>query len=178
MNNKQKLLNIVKNLNLTQSQQNELVNILSSGLGNGGGNKDKVFEIKIRASRYDNGDTYPEFMINGIGWFSPSAGGTDDTGWRIDVLNGEEWENKDEIIRELFKDIKSYNKLKLTQLLPLGDTEIPISSSEELTYQLMDINGMLLIMLYSKIYRNSNTGYLLIAQITPDGTSMSITIEN
>ena len=176
MNNKQKLLNIVKNLNLTQSQQNELVNVLSSGLGSGG--EDKVFEIKIKSVQDSLGDKHPEFMIDGIGWFSSSASGTDDSGWRIDTLNGEPWENKGETIREIFKDIESYNKLKLTQLMTLGDMEIPISSTEELTYQLIDINGMFLILLYSKIYRNPNAGYLLVAQITPDGTSsMSISLD-
>lgn len=176
MNNKQKLLNIVKNLNLTQSQQNELVNVLSSGLGSG--KEDKVFEIKIKVIQYNNGDLHPEFMINGIGWFSPSANGTDDSGWRIDTLNGEPWENKGETIKEMFKDIESYNKLKLTQLMPLGDTEIPMISTEELTYQLIDTNGMFGIMLYSKVYRHPDKGYLLIAQTIPDDTSsMSIYLD-
>ena len=177
MNNKQKLLNIVKNLNLTQSQQNELVNVLSSGLGSG--KEDKVFEIKIKVIQYDNGDLDPEFMINGIGWFSSSASGSGEDGWRIGSLNGEEWENKSETIREIFKDIESYNKLKLTQLMPLGDTEIPIISTEELTYQLIDTNGMFCIILYSKVYRDPDKGHLLIAQIAPDGTSsMSIYLES
>lgn len=177
MNNKQKLLNIVKNLNLTQSQQNELVNVLSSGLGSG--KEDKVFEIKIKSIQESADYQHPEFMINGIGWFSPSASVAADSGWQIDCLNGEEWENRGETIREIFKDIESYNKLKLTQILTLGGAEIPISSIEELTYQLIDTNGMFLILLYSKIYRNPNAGYLLIAQNSPDGTiKMSLSLDN
>lgn len=176
MNNKQKLLNIVKNLNLTQSQQNELVNVLSSGLGSS--KEDKVFEIKVKYVQESTDYKYPEFMINGIGWFSSSAMGAGEDGWRIGRLNGEEWENKGETIREIFKDIESYNKLKLTQLMPLVDTEIPISSTEELTYHLIDTNGMFGIILYSKVYRDPDKGHLLIAQINPDGTSsMSIYLD-
>lgn len=147
--------------------------------GSGGG-EDKVFEIKIKVTQESNGNQHPEFMINDIGWLSSSFGasGVDETGWRIDLLNGEDWKNKGETIREIFKDIESYNKFKLTQFLTLGDMEIPISSTEELTYQLIDTNGMFLILLYSKIYRNRQTGHLLMAQIAPDGTStMSISLD-
>lgn len=170
MNNKQKLLNIVKNLNLTQSQQNELVNVLSSGLGSGG--EDKVFEIKIKTVMDSENTGHDEFMINGVGWF---RGLSDDFGYQIDRLNGKPWENEGETIKEMFKDIESYNKLKLTELTTLGDMEISISSTEELTYQLIDTNGIFIIALYSKVRRSASIGHLLMAQITPDGTgTMSI----
>lgn len=167
MNNKQKLLNIVKNLNLTQSQQNELVNVLSSGLGSG--SEDKVFEIKVRRIPDGTGATYKELMINGVGWFRADAVG--DAGNEIGYLNDEEWENKDETIKEIFKNIESYNKLKVTEVMALGDIEIPISSTEELTYQLIDIDGMFGIFLYSKVYTNNHLKYCLSAGIAPNGES-------
>ena len=166
MNNKQKLLNIVKNLNLTQSQQNELVNVLSSGLGSG--KEDKVFEIKIRRIPDGTGATYKELMINGVGWFR--ADGVGDVGNEIDYLNDEVWENKDETIREIFKDIESYNKLKVTELMQLDEnTEIPLSSTEELTYHLIDTNDLFGIFLYSKVYTNDHLKYCLSAAIAPNG---------
>lgn len=166
MNNKQKLLNIVKNLNLTQSQQNELVNVLSSGLGSGG--EDKVFEIKVRRIPDGTGATYKELMINGVGWFRADRVGN--AGNEIGYLNDEVWENKDETIREIFKDIESYNKLKVTESIQLAEnTEIPLSSTEELTYQLIKMNDMFGIFLYSKVYTNDDLKYCLSAAIAPNG---------
>lgn len=169
MNNKQKLLNIVKNLNLTQSQQNELVNVLSSGLGSGG--EDKVFEIKVKHFiDYDN-TIYRYLMINGIGWFEISRSRSDGYGYDIHTLNGEPWENKSETIREIFKDIESYNKLKLTEIMIQGDMEIPLTTTEELICQFADTNVAFIIRLYSKVYPNNDTKYFLAANVLPNGTS-------
>lgn len=141
-----------------------------------GGSEDKVFEIKIKHVQDDETHMHQEFMINGVGWF---RGISDEFGYQIDRLNGESWENTGETVKEIFKDIESYNKLKLTELISFDENaEIPMISTEELTYQLIDTNGMFNIMLYSKVYRGPNTRYLLIAQIYPDGTgSMSISLD-
>ena len=168
MNNKQKLLNIVKNLNLTQSQQNELVNVLSSGLGSS--KEDKVFEIKIKTVYESENVGHREFMINGIGWFT---GMTNEEGYQIDTLNGEPWENSGETIKEMFKDIESCNKLKLTEFMPIDEnTVIPVSTTEELTCQVADVNGFFGIMLYSKVYASAKTKYFLMASSASGGGYM------
>lgn len=134
--------------------------------GSGSGGEDKVFEIKIKLVSDGDNKKHREFMINDVGWF---RGLSDDIGYQIDRLNGEEWENRGEAIKEMFKDIKSYNKLKLTEFMSSGDTEIPISSTEELTYQLMDANGVFGIMLYSKVYTNNENKFFLMVTSYPDG---------
>lgn len=135
-----------------------------------GGKEDKVFEIKVRRIPDGTGATYKELMINGAGWFRADRVG--DAGNEIGYLNDEVWENKDETIREIFKDIESYNKLKVTELMQLDEnTEIPLISTEDLTYQLIEIDDMFGIFIYSKVYTNKNLKYCLSAAIAPNGES-------
>lgn len=166
MNNKQKLLNIVKNLNLTQSQQNELVNVLSSGLGSG--KEDKVFEIRIK-DVMDSKDYYhSEFMINGVGWF---RGLSNNGGYYPDTLNGEPYDVN--IIKNIFKDINSYTKLKIVR----EDDVLSGSTIENLVVYNGTLNDTIFHSIYSVTIPSSSGSGLGFLYLTYNDTEFMLFIQ-